>query len=317
MVLSGVQRVKFQEYLIKFVLQMVAHTITMKQVKNPRGHVRYTGLHRHLLLHLLTMMSPELQPPKRQRFTILLSIATYLFKSQCLLHQDMPRSVYVPWKKPGSDLEEKLSEFEQNVGDKATNLLKKLQDRHWPCSLKSHPNQPSSIAWEESWSSTNIGTRDPNGEVLIHQLGQILRDSNQRFVDPYFPADVSSLFVDPSQAEKNKAAASTERFDQDAFLAGKDVQRDVVWHKVDDIGNPREKAVVWSHTRFDVRAFQRMLSVEASFTLTGIDVPSGEDRRALLSLLLTTAACGIQACGTPASCGVCGRPLVLDVAQMA
>ncbi len=79
---------------------------------------------------------------------------------------------------------------------------------------------------------------------MIKQLGQLLRDSNQHFSDPYFPADVSSLFVDPSQADKNKSAASSARFDEDAFLAGKDIQRDVSWQRVAEIGNPKDKPVV-------------------------------------------------------------------------
>jgi hypothetical protein len=79
---------------------------------------------------------------------------------------------------------------------------------------------------------------------MIKQLGQLLRDSNQRFSDPFFPADVSSLFVDPSQAEKNKSAVSTARFDEDAFLAGRDVQRDVSWKRIADIGNPNDTPVV-------------------------------------------------------------------------
>ncbi len=79
---------------------------------------------------------------------------------------------------------------------------------------------------------------------MIKQLGKLLRDSNQKFSDPFFPAEVASLFVDPSQADKNKAAVSTARFDQDAFLAGKDVMRDVCWKRVAEIGNLKETPVV-------------------------------------------------------------------------
>ena len=154
-------------------------------------------------------------------------------------------SLYAPWRKPGSESEAaRFAEFRQTVGDEAAGLLKKIQDRHRPCSFTSHPPQAASIVWEESWSSTKAGTRDPNGEVLIHKLGQLLRQSKQKFADPFFPADVSSLFVDPSQADKNISAAKTGRTDQDAFLAGTNISRDVVWKRVDEIGNPNEKAVV-------------------------------------------------------------------------
>ncbi len=82
---------------------------------------------------------------------------------------------------------------------------------------------------------------------MIKKLGQLLRDSNQTFSDPFFPADVSSLFVDPSQADKNKSAASSARFDEDAFLAGRDIERDVSWRRVAEIGNPNETPVVHSN----------------------------------------------------------------------
>ena len=144
-----------------------------------------------------------------------------------------------------SDEDFRLADFKQSVSGDAADVAQKLQERHKLCSFTSHPTQPITVAWEETWSSTEVNTRDPNGEVLVHKLGQILRNTAQTFQDPFFPADVSSLFVDPTQAEKNKAAASTARLDEDAFLAGKDVQNDISWQRVKDIGNPNDKPVVF------------------------------------------------------------------------
>ena len=142
------------------------------------------------------------------------------------------------------DEELRIAEFKDVSGADAADLLQKLQERHKLCSFTSHPTQPITVAWEETWSSTRVNTRDPNGEVLVHKLGHILRSSSKTFKDPFFPPDVSSLFVDASQADKNVSAASSDRFDQDAFLAGKDVRRDVCWKSVKDIGNPNDKPVV-------------------------------------------------------------------------
>jgi hypothetical protein len=126
----------------------------------------------------------------------------------------------------------------------ASDLIQRLQNRHRPCCFDLHPSQVISTVWEETWSSDRPGTRDHSGEIMIKQLGQLLRDSNQRFEDPFFPADSSSLFVDPTHVEKNRFAQKTGRSDEDPFLAGRDVQRDVSWKRVAEIGNPREIPVV-------------------------------------------------------------------------
>jgi hypothetical protein len=141
-------------------------------------------------------------------------------------------------------MELKIEGFRRTAGGPAADLLQKLQNRHQQCSFSTHPSKAISITWEETWSSDKAGTRDQNGETMIHHLGQLLRDSNQKFSDPFFPAEVSGLFVDPSQADKNRAAATTARFDEDAFLAGKDIARDVSWKRVAEIGNPKETPVV-------------------------------------------------------------------------
>ena len=103
------------------------------------------------------------------------------------------------------------------------------------------------MTWEETWSSTQAGSRDSNGELLLEQLGNILRESKTTFADPYFPADYTSLFVDPSQVSKNKSAAASFRSDEQPFLAGKDVVNDIVWKSANEIGNPREKPVVCAY----------------------------------------------------------------------
>jgi hypothetical protein len=60
-----------------------------------------------------------------------------------------------------------------------------------------HPSEPYVKCWEETWSPFEF-SRDPEGEVMLKALAEALRAKRALFQDPLFPADSSSLFVDPA-----------------------------------------------------------------------------------------------------------------------
>jgi hypothetical protein len=114
--------------------------------------------------------------------------------------QNVPVSVYVPWKKPGTSATEGLyQDFVQKYGTSAGRILQTLQSRHQPMNFKSYPTEPSSVVWEDSWSSDKTDTRDPSGADLLKNLAAELKKQNAKFTDPFFPPDASSLYVDPTK----------------------------------------------------------------------------------------------------------------------
>lgn len=101
----------------------------------------------------------------------------------------------------------------------AANPLEALEDE-----LNRRLNEPFvKDSWAENWSNDKEHSRDAPGEDKILQLGKLLRAERAEFEDRYFPADDSSLYIDPTTAGANaKKKRGSFRTDEEAFLTGID-----------------------------------------------------------------------------------------------
>jgi hypothetical protein len=112
--------------------------------------------------------------------------------------QNFPSSIYKPWKKQGSKRDELFEKFVENFGSNAGDILKSIDSRHHPMDMQSPLKKPASIIWEEAWSIQQEHTRDPVGARLVNKLAaEIRKQPDPQFIDPFFPPDSSSLYVDP------------------------------------------------------------------------------------------------------------------------
>lgn len=117
-----------------------------------------------------------------------------------------------------------------------------IYKRHQMINPLLHPTEPYAKCWEERWVPLEE-SRDPDGEEMVARLANGLRAKRTKFEDPTFPADFTSLFSDPSTAQRNENAQQTFRKDQDAFLAG---VKGIEWKRPEEWGMPGQKSVVWS-----------------------------------------------------------------------
>ncbi len=80
-----------------------------------------------------------------------------------------------------------------------------------------------------------LGTRDREGELVMHMIGRELRKKGMKFTDPTFPPNIESLFVHPSTARKHVGAAASDRRDTSAFLAGLDPETNIKWGRPSEV----------------------------------------------------------------------------------
>jgi len=132
--------------------------------------------------------------------------------------------------------------FELSYGKEALKILEALHERHEMVNPLAHPKEPYVKCWEETWSPFAY-SRDAEGEAMLKALAEFLKAENAKFEDPMFPAENSSLFEDPAEAEVNSSAQQTFRKDQDAFLAG---VTGIEWKRPKEWGNPEDQISMWS-----------------------------------------------------------------------
>jgi hypothetical protein len=180
----------------------------------------------------------------------------FLFKHNGKLkRQTYPASTYTPWVKPDSTVPSKLEEFGRVFGLTALEGVKRLYERHAPWHPRSRLVEPTEVVWEDVWSSKTLGsrkngflgTRDREGELLVHLIGRELRNKSMKFTDPTFPPSIESLFVHPSTARKHVGAAASDRRDTSAFLAGIDPETNIKWGRPSEVYDSKRVHVSLFH----------------------------------------------------------------------
>jgi hypothetical protein len=138
----------------------------------------------------------------------------------------------------------KLAEFEEKHGTHAGVLVKKLYTRHALVDPGKHASKPYLFTTQDTWWPLRP-SRDASGEQMVKELADLLRSSKSaKFEDPFFPADDTSLFADPTTAAaKSSAQQQTFRKDQDPFLAG---VTGIEWRRPAEFGDVSQKVVTWS-----------------------------------------------------------------------
>ena len=167
------------------------------------------------------------------------------FDALLILFQSFPASIYSPWVKPGSSAVSKIDDFGREVGQTALDCVKKLNSRHACWHPKMSIKEPAAVVWEDSWSSKSLGTkanqylgtRDRDGEVIVHILGEELRKKGIKFTDPTFPPSVESLFVYPSTSRIHSDMKAGKRIDTSIFLAGLDPASNIKWSRPSEVYN--------------------------------------------------------------------------------